>query len=470
MLKQLSHWSCLFIVFFAFQVQANDHVVSKKEIQQAEQLAEAAYVFAYPMMQNYKSLYFRTVVGKKPLNNLSHRRKLLGPKFTAIVGPNNDTLYSAGWLDLANEPFVISVPNVDNNRYYSIQLIDMFTHNFAYIGQRTTGDKVGSYLIVGPEQKIDSVPDGIDGVYQSESNFVFVIGRMLAKGGKDEALAANLLQQYQLQSLDQFKGKSVEFKKSQVAFPPYDVDQVKNHHFIDLFNFLLQFVAIHPSERIMLDSFENIGVIAGKPSSFEGFPVEIQQAIKKGVSTAFNKIAAESKLIGSQVAGWNTTYLGFGSRDVMQGKYLLRAAAAMIALYGNDREENSSFSRQVDQDRQPLNGALNDNSTAYTLRFEKGHFPQSNAFWSLTMYRLPEVLLYENDIQRYSISDRNQALQYGADGSLTFYIQHQAPQADKLNNWLPAPAGPFALALRTYLPKPSVYNGKWQPPEVKRTH
>lgn len=48
--------------------------------------------------------------------------------------PNNDTLYSTVILDLRAEPFVLSVPAVPEDRYYSFQLIDMYTHNFVYVG------------------------------------------------------------------------------------------------------------------------------------------------------------------------------------------------------------------------------------------------------------------------------------------------------------------------------------------------
>lgn len=466
MFKILHKWSFIIIAVFSIQVQANVKNSDIDLIQQIQSITEEAYIFAYPMLQNYKSLYSRTVLGKKPINVFSHRQKLLGPKFTAIVGPNNDTLYSASWLDLSGGPLVISVPEVEKSRYYSIQLIDMYTHNFAYIGQRSTGSKAGSYVIVGPNHDLGDLASKYSGVFQSETNFVFAIGRMLAKGSEDEKVAANLLKQYQLYPLTPLSDKNIS--KLSEELPPYSLDIVQSYKFIELFNYLLSHVSIHPSEDKLVSSFSKIGIGAGKTFDMASYSPEVQAAIKAGVKSALSKISAESKLIGAQVAGWNTTYLGFGSRNVMQGKYLLRAAAAMIALYGNDREENSSFSRQVDQKRQPLDGSLNDNSSVYTLRFEKGHFPQSDAFWSLTMYRLPEVLLYENEIQRYSIGDRTKNLNYAEDGSLTFYIQHKAPEGDKLKNWLPAPAGPFALALRTYLPKPAVYLGEWLPPEVKR--
>lgn len=431
--------------------------------EKARLIAEEAYIYAYPMMQNYKTLYYRSVVDAKPFNQFSHRHALLDPSFRNIVGPNNDTLYSAVWLDLRAEPLVVSVPAVPKERYYSLQFIDMFTHNFAYIGQRETGSQAGTYLIVGPDHVVESVP-GVNKIYRSESNFVFVIGRILAKDHDDQQQAAGLQRKYSLQPLSQFLASGDKESVPAIDFPAYDPEKIKTAEFIELLNFLLTFVDIHPDEKSLFKRFSQIGITAGQPSGFDQRSSNIQQAISAGVSDAYQKISDESKVIGSQVAGWNTTYHGFGPRSVMQGKYLLRAAAAMIALYGNDRQENSSFSRQVDQQRIPLHGA----ESGYTLRFEKGQLPPANAFWSLTMYRLPEVLLYENAIHRYSIGDRTQSLHYAEDGSLTFYLQHKPPIGKAAANWLPSPAGPFAVALRLYLPHRSVHNGQWQPPELVR--
>ena len=36
------------------------------------------------------------------------------------------------------------------DRYFSFQLIDMYTHNFDYLGTRSTGNQGGSYMITGP--------------------------------------------------------------------------------------------------------------------------------------------------------------------------------------------------------------------------------------------------------------------------------------------------------------------------------
>jgi len=431
---------------------------------EAKQISEDAYIYAYPMMQNYKTMYFRSIAGQnarppRPFNIFFHRTKLLGPEYKAIVGPNNDTLYSTAWLDLRTEPLIISVPDVPASRYYSLQLIDAFVHNFAYIGQRTTGSQAGNYLVYGPGQN-QVEQTGINKRFRSESNFVFVIGRTLVDGKNDIPNVLALQNQFQITPLSKFTGTASPPAPEAITFPEYKSEKAQSGEFIEYLNFLLSQVETSPDEQPLFERFAKIGI--GSKDPLEILSADILRAIDEGVESAIRKIRAETMVIGSQVNGWNTTFKGFGSRQTMSGQYLLRAAAAMLALYGNDKEENSGFSRTLDPDGQPLDASLK----KYSVTFNKGQLPPTNAFWSLTMYNFPEIHLVENTINRYSIGDRNQGLKYNQDGSLTIYLQHESPGPKHEPNWLPAPNGPFAMSIRIYLPKQSVLNGSWNPPQI----
>jgi hypothetical protein len=108
---------------------------------------------------------------------------------------------------------------------------------------------------------------------------------------------------------------------------------------------------------------------------------------------------------------------------------------------------------------------LDGSRDAYTIRFEKEELPQVDAFWSMTMYSLPDQLMVENPINRYSIGDRS-SLEYAEDGSLTIRIQHESPGKKHESNWLPAPDGPFSVQFRVYLPKPEALNPLYLPPGI----
>jgi hypothetical protein len=109
-----------------------------------------------------------------------------------------------------------------------------------------------------------------------------------------------------------------------------------------------------------------------------------------------------------------------------------------------------------------------DGENAYTVTFPKGKEPPVNGFWSLTMYD-PQHFFEPNDIKRYSVGTKNlQGMTKNDDGSLTVYVQHTSPGADREANWLPAPDSEFAMTLRTYWPKEVVNAGDWTPPPAMK--
>jgi len=147
---------------------------------------------------------------------------------------------------------------------------------------------------------------------------------------------------------------------------------------------------------------------------------------------------------------------------MLAGKDLMRAAANMIGLYGNNPEEAYNFSAAKDSAGETLDASKHD----YVIHFNAA--PPVQAFWSVTMYKHPEILLVANPIKRYSIGDRTPGFKTNEDGSMTIYIQHESPGPDKESNWLPAPDGPFVLALRIYWPEQNIIDGKWQPSALEK--
>jgi hypothetical protein len=162
--------------------------------------------------------------------------------------------------------------------------------------------------------------------------------------------------------------------------------------------------------------------------------------------------------------GQVTTADLFGSRQELGDNYLYRMAAAVLGIYGNTEQEAIYPFLPNDSAGAALNGA-ND----YTYRFLPGQLPPVNAFWSLTMYKLPESLLVANPIDRYLINSAMlPSLTPDADGGITLYVQNESPGPDKESNWLPAPQGPFLLLLRLYWPKDEALNGEWKAPQPQK--
>ena len=58
-------------------------------------IAEEAYIYTFPLLESYKMMFAQVVSvdSGAPFNEVFHNTSLLGPDYTLIVRPNNDTLY-----------------------------------------------------------------------------------------------------------------------------------------------------------------------------------------------------------------------------------------------------------------------------------------------------------------------------------------------------------------------------------------
>jgi hypothetical protein len=436
---------------------------------EAKAIAEEAYIFAYPMLDHYKMMFAMAMYPESgaytaSFNMLFNNPKLNGPGDTIIVRPNNDTFYSGVWFDLSHQPQILKVPAITDGRYYSFQIIDMYTHNIGYVGTRNTGFDAGAYMFVGPNWDGET-PEGIDKVIESEGNYLLALARTQVFGPDDVEDAQAVMAGYKVESLGQYLGQDVQIMASPLLnLPPYNPQKVSNEHFITYVNALMGMGKIHPSETLLFEKFAKIGIEPGKPYNPEDFDPEIIIAINEGISSAMAKIKEESAKLGDRKNGWQLIAGVFGAREAMQGKYLTRAAAAWFGLWGNDLEEAFYPETTFDAGGDELDGSKH----AYVLHFDADKLPPVKAFWSLTMYKLPEQLLIENEINRYVIGSASKGLKYNSDGSLDIYIQKDNPGRQKASNWLPAHNGKFSLQARMYWPKPEALNPLYVPPAVKK--
>jgi hypothetical protein len=111
-------------------------------------IAEGGFIYGLPLVMNYAVMYEYSVDKnssqfKAPFNEIKNEAHVFTYEDTSIVTPNSDTPYSFLWMDLRAEPLVISVPAVEESRYYVVQLEDGNNFNYGYIGSRTTGNDAG---------------------------------------------------------------------------------------------------------------------------------------------------------------------------------------------------------------------------------------------------------------------------------------------------------------------------------------
>src|SRR5262245_9986075 len=451
--------------------QAEKKDVDKPGVIAIKDIAQEAYIYGFPMLMNYGVMhaYFidrNSGQFKAPFNTIYNEARVFTPKDTAIVTPNSDTPYSFVGLDLRAEPIVLCVPKIDAKRYYDVQLVDMYTFNYGYMGSRTTGNEAGCFAIAGPDWKGDD-PAGIKKVFRSETQFGLVGIRTQLFGPDDMPNVVKIQAGYKVQPLSQFLKQPAPPAAPAIDFPPFTRDDMKTP-FAKYLNFVLQFCPPVEEETALRAKFATIGIEAGKLFDFDKLSETHKAEMALGIKEAYDAIENKRDNFAKPVNGWLIGSI-LGDRALFNGDFLLRAAGALAGIYGNSAEEAVYPLAKHDANGEPLDGSKHD----YTLTFAASEFPPVNAFWSVTMYDGKTQLLIDNPINRYLInSPMLPRLTKNPDGSLTLYIQKDSPGRGKESNWLPAPNGPIYMVMRLYWPKkepPSILppgEGTWMPPAI----
>ncbi|WP_411851151.1 DUF1254 domain-containing protein [Stenotrophomonas sp. LGBM10] len=430
--------------------------------QEIRAIAREAYVYAVPLLASYQTLHAVSIdTGTPQFNTLHNTARVLTPADTAWVTPNADTPGSFAGLDLRAEPVVISVPPMAADRYFVLQLMDLYTYNFAYIGSRTTGNNGGHFLVAGPGWH-GTVPAGITQVIPAETQLVNLVGRTQLFGPDDLDTVQRIQAGYRIQPLSAFTGAPPPPPPAPLQAWPAPLDPARSRSspvFFEQVAFLLRFAPVQPSETALRTRMARIGIDPASPLVVASLPPATVQALADGMADGQREIDQRR----AAMAGRSDTL--FGARDVLKNDYVARATGTQVGIGTNSREEALSPVYENDADGAPLDGSRH----RYTLRFPPGGLPPVNAFWSLTMYGLPRQLLVANPINRYRINSAMLPdLKRDADGGITLYLQHAPPPADRRHNWLPAPDGPFMATMRYYWPRHTLLDGQWTSPSIER--
>ncbi|MCZ4058390.1 DUF1254 domain-containing protein [Pantoea sp. LMR881] len=193
---------------FSGQLFANVSAVSP---QQARQIAQEAWLYGYPMTENYNSIYAWALDKngeqyKGPVNQINNVPKVFGPQDTGVVTPNSDTPYSYLIMDLRAEPLVVTLPPVEQDRYYSLQLVDLYSHNVDYLGTRRDGNAGGKFLIAGPGWH-GELPKGIKRIVVSPTSLMFSQFRTQLKSPEDIENVKQIQRQYNVEPLSSYLGQ-----------------------------------------------------------------------------------------------------------------------------------------------------------------------------------------------------------------------------------------------------------------------
>jgi hypothetical protein len=429
-----------------------------------------AYIYGYPLVTFDMARKQQTNVAvpdgeHAPMGQMIKMRSYPAVDNHCCAAPNADTLYTMAWLDVGAEPLVFSIPEM-GDRYYIMPMVDGFSEVFHVASASLTGGRPQSYAITGPGWS-GTLPAGVTPV-KSETAMVWVLGRIYCTGTPEDYKAVHTLQdQFSVVPLSAW-GKpytppqaSVDSAFDMKTGVRKQVNALGAYTYLDYLATLLKTNPPKAQDAEIVVRMAKIGIIAGKDFDGSALGSLDRKAIEAVPKLALAKMALHLKQ-QKRTNGWLYFTSGVGNWGT---DYLLRGMGNLIGPGWNRAQDAIYPLSQEDADRKDYDGAKH----RYVMRFEKGMLPPVDAFWSLTLYD-EDFFFVPNAIDRYEVSQRN-SLVTNKDGSVDLYLQAESPGKDKESNWLPAPRGKFQLVMRMYGPKktaPTIVNGSWTPPPVKR--
>lgn len=426
-----------------------------------------AVVYGYPLMLNVRQRYFQVEkpmgVIDTPINTWFYSPRVPNSDDKYGISPSDNLYYSVAWFDVSKEPLVITVPDA-GSRYYSIQMMEMYSDIFGYIGKRETENKAGNYLLVGPDWK-GKVPKGITAIRRSPTPKGALLMRILIDSRDNLDVPKALARKTAIKPLSYWLARKPFSTTERDVVDYVPIQSGDPFWFYRNVNRGMTENPPPASDAPLLRAFRDVGIGPGLGEDFAALDPAIQRGLKRAEADGI------AMVIKAAVSGANTkivNHWAYGTanwgRTAKSNDYLTRASTQGHAGWQEHWiEEVVKLRAHHDSDGQPLNGV-----NRYELRFASDQLPVVGAFWSVTLYD-DKYNLSANSLNRFSLGSPELAkMKREADGSLVMLIQADPPEGEHKANWLPAPRGPFNLFIRAYLPDKGLQEQSYAPPPVRK--
>jgi len=401
---------------------------------------------------------------KAPPNSLWRMENTSTPELAEKSGyvlPNLSVIYGFGFLDLRQEPVILTLPD-SAGLYYMVETVDMWTNAFAYPAGAEAGYKGGKVAYVAPGWK-GELPPGVKRI-DAPTPWVLIQPRVHLPQQTGLEVARKVLAEIKPQTLSEYLGKpALSALKSDYAVPSFVNPKlpVSTLDFKDPLQFWEIMSAVinenpPPKDEIdaVLPMFAPLGIELGKSWDRTKVNAIVLRAMARAAQD-LPKIFA-TLAMNRPRNGW---FMPPPTMGTYGKEYSLRAYVARNGLTANTPKEAVYLQAVLDGGGLPLTGAKK-----YTMTFKQPPPFNEPAFWALRMFDATNYYPVPNPINRYVLGSDYPDMKKNPDGTATIYMQRTSPGKDKEANWLPTPAGPFMLILGTYAPGKALIDGTYVPP------
>ncbi|WP_083572189.1 DUF1214 domain-containing protein [Flavobacterium johnsoniae] len=428
----------------------------KKEASTSDTSTTAAETNAVPTDQDivdaYTYLYARYLVLQQEnydinVEKIGYNKIKYNPLGSAqFVNPNLDVAYLEAWIAVDKDHAVIlNVPKIDG-RYYTAQLLDGWANVIVNINNRNfPKTPYGKFALVLKGSNPTIPADAVKIELPSEK--AKILARVELKGTPD--VAQKLQKQFTLTVPEGIK-----------IAPPVSIPDFTPKKPIggEIFDKVEEVLNSYPDVMPKGKEYQAKAIAIGEYRKKDD---KAKARIDEIVETkAIPGFLAGAKGFGTQKGGWSVSYATGNFGDDILARDIINYGG----LWANKIDEAIYFIGLIDSNKQPLSG-----DKVYEIRFPKDGLPDTvvDAFWSATVYSVPDYRVVENKLKRYNLNNVS-GLKKNPDGSLSIWLASSLPKGAIESNWLPTPAGKgFSINFRTYVPKKEVQDGKWFPAPIE---
>ena len=415
--------SKLFVTLFAVGVISSQLSCVQTNTTSLKEIAREAFIYAYPMMEQVK-----TVNGMRKFMGMEFNQVAMNPKLPSgnigqpIVAPNLTSMTGGVAIDLSDGPVTLEIPEV-KDRYIVYQCVDVFTHNFFYMGSRANQGERGRFAFHTRGQEVTG--SDVTAVEVEGDHLIIVVRIDIANADEYDRVR-------EIQN----SIRLVDAPHPIWKYPAYDEEKAKSPRFVEYINELI--TEAPESEIALFERFARIGIL-----SDVSLTDEEKTDVQAGIDAAFEEIKIESNnlIVGNGYIGATEV---FGTREFLNRNYIGRASGAHFGLWGNSKEEANYFMTFVEGQGR--------------IVFAKDELPplSDNGFWSVTAHD-ENVLVHKNEYDSYVLT--TDKMVFEDNGSLVINFSSKP----ETGNWLYTPGEKMAILIRVYQPDP-VKIGSYVPP------
>jgi len=393
-----------------------------------QDIAYDAFVYAYPLIEQVK-----TINGMFKFTGLTPNKPAMNPKLPwenvgqPIVAPNLTSMTGGLFIDISHGPVTIEIPEV-KDRYIVYQCIDVFTHNFYYLGTRGNQGEAGRFVFHNKHQQL---PDSDATSILMEGDHAIIVIRIDIANEDEYARVRAVQDAIQI----------VDAPQEHRSYPTYDEKKAFSPDFVEYVNELL--TEAPETETALFERIAAIGIMSDVSLS-----AEQKAQVQAGIDAAYAAIKQEAAnlQVGNGYIGATTI---FGTREYLNRNYMGRAAGANFGLWGNSKEEANYFMSFVEGEGDII--------------FAKENLPPLSeiGFYSITAHD-ENVHVKPNEYNSYVLT--MDKMVFEDDGSLVVKFSSQPEEG----NWLYTPGGKLVILLRVYQPDPDKIVDYVPPPFINR--